>query len=76
MESLVWLSHAEFLIYFLINVEQDQDGTCVFPFIYKNVTYDRCTIAGAHPHPPAWCSTVANYDKDRKWKNCGKNNYI
>ena len=44
------------------------DGTpCVFPFIYKNVTYHECTTKETKA---PWCSTTANYDRDLKWGYC------
>ncbi|XP_031574613.1 uncharacterized protein LOC116308348 isoform X2 [Actinia tenebrosa] len=40
-------------------------GCCVFPFVYKGVTYNQC-IKGHS----VWCSQTPNYDKDGKWDYC------
>ena len=40
---------------------------CVFPFIYKDTLYDKCT---RHDHTKQWCSTTSNYDLDGEWGNC------
>lgn len=40
---------------------------CVFPFQYKNVQYISCILTDHHRK---WCSTTANYDKDKTWGEC------
>ena len=40
---------------------------CVFPFQYKNVLYISCITADHHRR---WCSTTANYDRDKRWGEC------
>ena len=40
---------------------------CVFPFQYKNVSYNSCTTTDYHRR---WCSTTANYDRDGRWGEC------
>lgn len=40
---------------------------CVFPFVYKGVTYHGCTMTG---HKHQWCSTDAEYVGN--WGNCGE----
>ncbi|KAJ7313793.1 hypothetical protein JRQ81_005494 [Phrynocephalus forsythii] len=47
---------------------------CVFPFIYKQKSYSSCTKAG-NIQLNLWCATTANYDRDRKWKNCAPYEY-
>ncbi|XP_028648308.1 uncharacterized protein LOC114644336 [Erpetoichthys calabaricus] len=47
---------------------------CVFPFIYKNVTYNSCTKVASSQE---WCSITTNYDEDKLWGYCtteGKKN--
>ena len=40
---------------------------CVFPFIYNDVTYTRCTsIDWGRP----WCATTDNRDRDNLWAEC------
>uniref|UniRef100_A0A8C4RLJ8 Fibronectin type-II domain-containing protein n=1 Tax=Erpetoichthys calabaricus TaxID=27687 RepID=A0A8C4RLJ8_ERPCA len=46
---------------------------CVFPFIYKGVTYNSCTKVDSSQE---WCSITTNYDEDKLWGYCtteGKN---
>ena len=43
---------------------------CVFPFIYKGISYQSCTTVD---HDRLWCATTSNYDKDSKWGNCDVN---
>ncbi|XP_078506115.1 fucolectin-4-like [Lissotriton helveticus] len=40
---------------------------CVFPFIYKGVSYQGCTTKD---HSTMWCATTSNYDSDRRWIEC------
>ena len=42
-------------------------ANCVFPFKYKGKMYNKCTKVN---HNKLWCSTTADYDKDKKWGNC------
>ncbi|XP_037674786.1 zinc finger protein 444 isoform X2 [Choloepus didactylus] len=42
---------------------------CVFPFIYREKLYHRCTDAGSGEGTP-WCATTSNYDVDKKWRPC------
>ena len=42
-------------------------GPCVFPFQYKNVSYNSCTTTD---HNRPWCSTTANHDRDGMWEEC------
>ncbi|XP_013913322.1 PREDICTED: uncharacterized protein LOC106542189 isoform X2 [Thamnophis sirtalis] len=48
---------------------QQDDPTCVFPFIYKGKFYSTC-IDEDMENGKFWCSTSSNYDKDKKWKYC------
>ena len=46
---------------------------CVFPFIYKHITYSKCTITD---YNQLWCPTeVDAYGKyiTGKWGNCNSN---
>uniref|UniRef100_H9GGQ9 Fibronectin type-II domain-containing protein n=1 Tax=Anolis carolinensis TaxID=28377 RepID=H9GGQ9_ANOCA len=48
---------------------------CVFPFIYKGVSYNACTTEGMSDGK-LWCANTSNYDIDKKWVYCnvtGKN---
>ncbi|XP_076805918.1 uncharacterized protein LOC143449552 [Clavelina lepadiformis] len=40
---------------------------CVFPFIYRGVTYNDCTMVN---HDRLWCGLSSNYDIIPKWENC------
>ncbi|KAJ1158371.1 hypothetical protein NDU88_011062 [Pleurodeles waltl] len=40
---------------------------CVFPFIYKGVTYQNCTTKD---YSTEWCATTSNYDRDHRWIRC------
>ncbi len=47
--------------------------TCVFPFIYKNVSYTTCT--NVDKNGLAWCATETDSDNhyiSKKWGHCGK----
>ena len=41
---------------------------CVFPFKYKGKIYNSCT---KEDHNQLWCATTNDYDKDKRWGNCG-----
>jgi len=41
---------------------------CIFPFVYKNVTYNSCT---SEDHHRPWCATSANFAPHTgRWGNC------
>merc|ERR1711868_310696 len=44
-------------------------AACVFPFKYGHKTYTSCTTV-AHNH--LWCATTSDYNKDKKWGDCGE----
>ena len=59
---------------------------CIFPFMYKGVTYDKCTRAKANSNMTgwdirgklgwvqwAWCATIVNNTNQemKKWHHCG-----
>ena len=46
-------------------------GSCVFPFIYKGLTWNSCTTYGRQR---PWCSTTNNWDNDKLWGYCDCNN--
>ena len=46
------------------------DGrVCSIPFIYKGVTYNKCTDVDTAPGK-FWCSLTPDYDTDEKWAPC------
>ncbi|KAK3516697.1 hypothetical protein QTP70_022183, partial [Hemibagrus guttatus] len=46
------------------------DGVvCTFPFNFLNKSYSECTQEG-RTDGRKWCSTTANYDKDKQWGFC------
>ncbi|MFT7819266.1 seminal plasma protein HSP-1-like [Arapaima gigas] len=51
------------------------EPSCVFPFIYGNKRYYSCTTAYWFPGLP-WCSSTANYDKDKKWVYCSSSGTV
>ncbi|XP_031550527.1 epididymal sperm-binding protein 1-like [Actinia tenebrosa] len=52
---------------FSSGVSTESGGFCVFPFTYKGQEYKSCITKG---NKRPWCSTTANYDKDRKNDTC------
>mgnify|MGYP001794455473 CR=1 FL=1 len=42
-----------------------KQGKCVFPFVYRGKTYNKCTRVN---HPRLWCMIT----QDGKWGNCEK----
>ncbi|XP_078504411.1 fucolectin-1-like, partial [Lissotriton helveticus] len=40
---------------------------CLFPFIYKGVSYKSCITKD---RSAMWCATTSNYDSDRRWIEC------
>lgn len=42
---------------------------CTFPFIFLKKSYSECTQDG-RTDGRTWCSTTANYDKDKQWGFC------
>ncbi|XP_063158151.1 fibronectin-like [Candoia aspera] len=48
---------------------ENSQGPCVFPFIYKGISYSACTTAGSSKGK-LWCSLTKNYDIDRTWAYC------
>ncbi|XP_060138097.1 uncharacterized protein LOC118094637 [Zootoca vivipara] len=46
-----------------------ESPTCVFPFIYKGLSYSTCTSEGMSDGK-LWCGTTSNYDVDKKWVYC------
>ena len=56
-----------FLFVELTELGNANGARCVFPFIYKGVTYTACTSID---HFRNWCATTSNYDRDRLWGNC------
>ncbi|XP_068118031.1 matrix metalloproteinase-9 [Hyperolius riggenbachi] len=54
----------------LYTFDGNSDGEpCVFPFIFGGESYSSCTTEG-RTDGYRWCSTTANYDKDRKYGFC------
>ncbi|XP_066473145.1 coagulation factor XII [Tiliqua scincoides] len=43
---------------------------CHFPFRYQRQMHDSC-IPSTLP-PLHWCATTENYDRDQRWRYCGK----
>ena len=56
---------------------RDPNLPCIFPFRYKGVSYNTCTLAGNTPsETKPWCSTFIDDDGDHvsgegHWGNCG-----
>ena len=50
----------------------NSDGQpCASSFIYRNKIYTGCTRDGREAiDNELWCSTTANYDKDKMWGYC------
>ncbi|KAG8446572.1 hypothetical protein GDO86_014140 [Hymenochirus boettgeri] len=46
-----------------------EGALCHFPFIFDGQSYSSCTSVGRSDGIP-WCSTTANYDKDKKYGFC------
>uniref|UniRef100_A0ABM5GSD1 Epididymal sperm-binding protein 1-like n=1 Tax=Pogona vitticeps TaxID=103695 RepID=A0ABM5GSD1_9SAUR len=46
---------------------------CVFPFTYKNQTFETCTNVDEMTGN-FWCATTENYDQDQKWSFCPDTN--
>merc|ERR1711937_140097 len=46
-----------------------EGDACVFPFVYRGLSYDECIKSS---HDASWCSTTSNYDYDKKWGMCKK----
>ena len=43
---------------------------CIFPFIYKDQTFEECTLFDANANKP-WCAVAVNDDSEMtSWKNC------
>ena len=42
-------------------------ANCLFPFVYKNVSYKEC-IRPANKEP--WCATTNNFDVDETYGIC------
>ncbi|XP_062382458.1 matrix metalloproteinase-9-like [Sardina pilchardus] len=42
-------------------------AVCVFPFLYKDEQYSKCTTT---EHNRPWCATTSNHDRDKKWGDC------
>uniref|UniRef100_A0A8C5VW34 Cation-independent mannose-6-phosphate receptor n=1 Tax=Microcebus murinus TaxID=30608 RepID=A0A8C5VW34_MICMU len=47
--------------------ETDEGVPCVFPFTFNGKSYEECVVEG---RAKLWCSTTANYDRDREWGFC------
>ncbi|XP_062977060.1 coagulation factor XII [Elgaria multicarinata webbii] len=43
---------------------------CHFPFRYERIMHHSCIQSRARHQP--WCATTENYDRDDKWRYCGK----
>ena len=43
------------------------NANCVFPFVYRGVTFNQCTY---YDRNQPWCATTSNYDTDKKWGFC------
>ncbi|XP_069461690.1 seminal plasma protein pB1-like [Ambystoma mexicanum] len=52
--------------------EMTAQESCVFPFIYRGVTYHDCTMDGWN-EKKYWCATTSSYDRDHRWIVC---NYV
>ncbi|XP_017311659.1 cation-independent mannose-6-phosphate receptor isoform X1 [Ictalurus punctatus] len=46
-----------------------EGAVCKFPFNFLNKSYSECTEDG-RSDGRKWCSTTANYDKDKQWGFC------
>lgn len=46
-----------------------EGAMCHFPFTFEGQTYTTCTTEGRDDNLP-WCSTTADYDKDKKFGFC------
>ena len=42
---------------------------CAIPFIYKEVTYHKCTDVD-NESGKFWCSMTPDFDTDKEWKRC------
>jgi insulin-like growth factor 2 receptor len=51
--------------------ETDHGDPCVFPFVFNGKSYEECVLEG---RAKLWCSTTANYDRDREWGFCRPTN--
>jgi len=48
----------------------DNGTSCVFPFTYHGVVYDKCTTLG-HPEGKPWCSTLTDEEGEHLMGNWG-----
>uniref|UniRef100_A0A803TNI8 Fibronectin type-II domain-containing protein n=1 Tax=Anolis carolinensis TaxID=28377 RepID=A0A803TNI8_ANOCA len=46
-----------------------ESPSCIFPFIFKSMSYSTCTSEGMRDGK-LWCATTSNYDVDKKWVYC------
>ncbi|XP_044306996.1 coagulation factor XII isoform X2 [Varanus komodoensis] len=50
--------------------EESSEELCHFPFRFQRKMHHACH-SGTY-HPKLWCATTENYDRDQKWRYCGK----
>ena len=70
INHLLLVFYVNIIMFFFVELTElgNANGArCVFPFIYKGVTYTACTSID---HFRNWCATTSNYDRDRLWGNC------
>ncbi|XP_061473623.1 coagulation factor XII [Rhineura floridana] len=48
------------------------DEPCHFPFRYQRKMYHSCIQSSILLNPQPWCATTENYDRNGKWRYCGK----
>ena len=70
-----WISKINKELYFILECKtvggNVKDTPCVFPFIYKSIMYQNCTI---QDHDRYWCYTMVNENgmgEGNQWGNCG-----
>ncbi|MBZ3890423.1 Cation-independent mannose-6-phosphate receptor, partial [Sciurus carolinensis] len=51
--------------------ETEVGDPCVFPFVFNGKSYEECVLEG---RARLWCSTTADYDRDREWGFCRQTN--
>uniref|UniRef100_UPI00358ED1FA fibronectin-like n=1 Tax=Myxine glutinosa TaxID=7769 RepID=UPI00358ED1FA len=52
-----------------------EGAPCMFPFIYKDRTYNTCTLAG-RSDGQSWCSTTADFSNDGNFSYCKEDEVV